>query len=588
MQQDTSIDTYVVTKKSKKFNMVTTREVISIIINLFLVFSINGVSSFTSQWKVDSIPSGWLSSSTNKNVSPLYFGTRLSLSMLPTLTNSKVDDDSDEEIVDNFEDDDELLLDEEEEYEIDLEKKAEWMDELRRLARVTSQDPTAVDQAQEVFDDMFEAYVMTEETIMWPAIEVYNLLLETHAYSRSPEGGTYAEKLLSKMEDPTVEFIARPNLETYLNVMDAWAMRKNPAKVEEVLKRLEKRYVDTGEAGVAPTADAYNKLIKAYGMAGNAEKAEEIFVSLLDKSEGDPLKANYKSWVQIMKAFASRQDGTEKVQALYREMVKAYRMGDDDCKPRTDVYNTLVRALGQKRGGAEEAEEVLFDLVSRYRDGEEDVRPNGETFRNVLTAQRRRKNVSGAKVEQLLQIQEGLFKTTEQEDLKLDGRLYNVALYVISRCRDSKKAVRARRIIDKMRGLDNEIHHINVRTYFNLLSACAYTDGTAEDNHQAFQTAVDALKELREDLKQEPDSSCFGMFLKACANLMPESRKRDAVVENVFRKCCSDGLVDEFVISEFERASSEELQLEILGGFLEDDIRLPKEWSKNIYKLEEI
>ena len=539
------------------------------------------VAAFSSQWNWNpSRPKRWTAVSICKQDSRVDFGTRLAVAALPTQTNSKWDGED--------ENDDELLLEDDEEYEIDLEKKGEWMSELRRLARITSQDPTAVEQAEEVFDEMFEAYVMTEETTMWPAVDVYNLLLETHAYSRSPDGGVHAEKLLARMEDPSVEFIARPNLETYLNVMDAWAMRKNPPKVEEVLRRLEKRYEKTGDVDILPTTDAYNKLIKAYGMVGNAEKAEEIFVSLLDKVEGDPLKANYKSWVQIMKAFASRSDGTDKVQALYREMVKNYRMGDEDCRPRIEVYNTLIRALGQKLEGAAEAEEILFDLVSRYRGGEEDVRPNGETFRNVLTAQRRRKNVSGAKIEQLLQIQEGLHATTKEEDLKLDGRLYNVALYAISRCRDPKKSIRARRIVDKMHGLDDEIHHINVRTYFNLLSACAYTVGTPEEKLKAFQIAVDSLKELRESLHQEPDSSCFGMFLKACAQLMPESNKRDTVVEKVFRKCCSDGLVDEFVLSEFGRASSETLQLEILGGFLEDDIRIPKEWSKNIYKMEEI
>jgi pentatricopeptide repeat protein len=549
--------------------------------------SVGQVSSFSSQ----------LSSLTQRGWSaPLSFCTRLSVVSLPTQTNSKLDaseGDVDSTSVSTMQDaDEEMLLAEfdgdDEEYEIDPAKKGEWMEELQRLARITSQDPTAVEQAQEVFDNMFEAYVMTEEMTMWPGVDVYNLLLEIHAYSRSTEGAIHAEKLLSRMEDPSVEFIARPNLETYLKVMDAWAMRKDPVKAQEVLTRLEQRYESTGDEAILPTADAYNKLIKAYGMTGDAETAEEVFVSLLDKDKEDPLRANYKSWVQIMKAFASLQDGTEKVRGIFREMLKKYRMGEEDYKPKTDAYNTLIRALGQKHNGAEEAEAVLFDLLSRYRAGEADVRPDGETFRHALTAQRRRKNVSGAKVEQLLQIQEGLHASTKEDDLKVDGRLYNVALYAISRSHDSKKAIRARRIVEKMKELDDDINHINVRTYFNLLSACAFSDGTPEEKLEAFQIAVDALKELRESLRHEPDSSSYGMFLKACANLMPESRKRDAVVDNVFRKCCSDGLVDEFVIAEFERASSEALQLEVLGGFLDDDVRIPKEWSKNTHKTEEV
>ena len=510
---------------------------------------------------------------------PVPFCTRLSVASAQS-TKSDGDLDLNEEfLLEELDDDDD---DDDTEYEVDLGKKGEWMEELRYLARTTSSNPKAVQKGQDVFDKMFEAYVMSEETSMWPGVDVYNLLLEIHAYSRDPEGGTYAEQLLSRMEDPSVEFIARPNLETYMTVMDAWAMRRNPVKAEETLALALKRYESTNDEQIKPNADIYNKLIKAFGMKGDVEKAEEIFVSLIEKDEGDPLRANYKSWVQIMKAFASQKGGADKVQALFREMTQGYRMGQEDYKPKTDAYNTVIRALGQTSGGAEEAEDILFDLVSRFRSGEKGVRPDADTFRNVLSAQRRKKNASAAKVEQLLQIQEGLYATTKEDDLKLDGRTCNVALYIISRSRDSKKAVRARRILDKMMELKDRKDQVNARAYFNLLSACAFTIGSPGENLEAFQIAVDSLKELRESRHLKPDSSCYGMFLKTCANLMPESRKRDAVVENIFRKCCADGLVDKVVLSEFERASSAALQLEIIGGFLDDDVRIPEDWSKNV------
>ena len=72
------------------------------------------------------------------------------------------------------------------------------------------------------------------------------------------------------------------------------------------------------------------------------------------------------------------------------------------------------------------------------------------------------------------------------------------------------------------------------------------------------------------------------MFLKACANLMPESPKRNAVVENVYWKCGGNGLVNNFVLNQFEWASSKALQLEILAGFFKDDVHLPQEWSQNV------
>jgi len=470
--------------------------------------------------------------------------------------------------------------DDDEEYDFDalLAKKEEWMQELQRLAKTSSKDPTAVTQAQSVFDEMFEAYVITEESTMWPTVDVYNLVIETHAYSKDEHGADEAERILGRMEDKTVEFIARPNLETYQTVMDAWAMRKNPEKAQKVLERFEKR---CGEAEGTAIVPLYNKLIKAYGMTGDAQAAESIFRGLLEEEE-EYKKANNKSWVQTMKAYASLPDGTEKVQSLFREMLRAYRMGEEDYVPKTDAFNTLIRALGKTKGGAEETEAMLFEMIEKFRGGDEDSRPNAETFRLVIATQSRGRNASGAKIEQLLQIQEGLYDTTKAEDLKLDAWLGNVALQAIARSRDKKKAIRAKRVIERMKNADDKLNEPSVRSYYTLLSACAYTEGTPEDNFEAFQIAVDALKELRESLDKEPDSGCFGMFLKACANLMPENRKRDGVAENVFRKCCAEGLVNDFVLAEFERASSDALQLEVLGGFLDDNVRLPSEWSRNV------
>lgn len=497
-----------------------------------------------------------------------FLQTSLAVSSSPE--KNAVEDDVEEY---NFDEDDE------EEYDYDelLSKKEQWMQDLKRLSRSSSQDPKAVGKAQAIFDEMFEAYVLTEESSLWPSVDVYNLLLETHAYSKSEGGAEEAEKILSRMEDDSIEFIARPNLETYLNVMDAWAMRKNPERAQTILERFEKRHDETGDESLKPAVEAYNKLIKAYGIAGDAEKAKSIFRDLLEK--GGEHKANYKSWVQTMKAYAPLKDGTEQVQSLFEEMKKAFRMGEEEYLQKTDAYNVLIRALAQKADGAEKTEAMLFEMIERFRDGDEYLRPNADTFRTVIAAQQRRKQVSGAKVEQLLNIQEGLFATTKKDDLKLDGRTYNLALKVIARARDSNKAIRAKRIFDKMK-VDGE--NPSVRSYYTLLSACAYTVGNPAENMEAFQLAIDTLKELRESLDREPDNACFGMFLKACGNLMPENKKRDAVVESVFQKCCSDGLVNDFVLNEFERASSEALQLEILGGFLEDGVRLPEEWSRNV------
>lgn len=493
-----------------------------------------------------------------------------------------------------------------------LAKKEQWMKDLARLSRSSARDDSAIDKALSIFDEMFELYVRTEESTVWPNTEVYNLLIETHAYSKAYDSAERAEALLDRMEDPENDFVARPNFATYVNVLDAWAMKENPAKARNVIDRLEMKYKETKNEELRPSVEIYNKMIKAYGIVNSFEQAEEIFRTLLDMEDGSPLKANYKSWIQIMKAYAAEPVGRKKTQALFKEMVSAYRAGEEEYKPKAEAFNCLLRAIAHKPTGAEETETLLFKMIEKFRTGDENARPNSESFRLVIQAQLKRKNSIGAKIEQLLEIQEGLYENYPVAELLPDRYTFSKALSVISRCKDIKKAKRAQRIFEMMKSHTEDGQGPLVRDYQSVISACAYTNDTPEGNMEAFQIAVDTFNELRNEAKKlkqkkleanENDtttnaaaastatattlsltSGCYAMFLKSCANLMPSNNnpKRDMVVDSVFQQCCSEGLVNDFVLNQFERAASESLQLERLGGFLDDDVRLPLEWSMNV------
>jgi len=291
-------------------------------------------------------------------------------------------------------------------------------------------------------------------------------------------------------------------------------------------------------------------------------------------------------------AFSHVEDSNETVQSLFEEMSSAYRAGEEEYLPQTDAYNVLIRTIGKKQDGPQKAEAMLFEMIERFRNGEEKVRPNSETFRSVLAAYkytgRGRKLTAAsvaAKVEQILQIREGLLANSNVEsddeisdDSSVsDERLYRTAMWIVGRSRDPKKAIRAKRIFQKYSGtfLSNRLHYY-------LLMSCANQDGNSEVKFEAFQTALGVMKELRSSSELEIDSSITGMFIKACNNLMPDGSKRDDIVKNTFQDCCKRGFVNEFVLNEFGKVASEPLQLEVLGGYSVDGIRIPKSWSGNI------
>jgi pentatricopeptide repeat protein len=487
----------------------------------------------------------------------------------------------------------------EDEYDFEATRSfAEYQDDLIYLAKTTSQDPTAARKASKIFDNMFEAYIMTEDSAFWPNTDIYNLILEVHAYSSDPDGAVSANQILDRMQDPETASVARPNRETYAKVMEAWAKRKQPDKVEHVLEQMQ-TYAATATATNADnelSADTfiYNRLIRAYGMAGVADKAAGVLDNMLeDKGDNINIKPDYKTWVYTARAFATpkfKDVGVEKIRSLMAQMQEGHANGETDWEPRTEMYNALLRAHsyrkgGARNGGAREAEKILYEMIAQSRQGKEEMRPNAESFYNVIQAYRRVSDSGVAvKVEKLLELQEAL-KDADGNALKVTARTYNAAMAAMSRARDPKKAVRSKQLLDRMKERytsGDDSFAPSVFTYRTLLNSCAYTDGEPEDKLAAFQIAVDALKELRESEYLDPDSNAYGLFLRACANLMPASRKRDAVIENVFLKCTKDGFLSDNVLAEFENAASEELQLKIIGGFLEDGVQPPEEWSRNV------
>mmetsp|Transcript_3274 Transcript_3274/g.7771 ORF Transcript_3274/g.7771 Transcript_3274/m.7771 type:complete len:527 (-) Transcript_3274:1566-3146(-) len=462
-----------------------------------------------------------------------------------------------EEIIEYLDDDDDDDEDEDDsganyDPEAALEQQAAWMEELERLSKATSVDPTAIESFQEIFDSMFQAFVESDDATFFPTTDVYNLMLETHAYSRSEEGADEAERILDRMEDADNDFVAKPNEETYICVMDAWAIRHQPLKAKAILERQE-----------SPSVESYNKLIRAFGMDGDLEQAESTFRSILEQGI-----ANHKSWVQVMKAAASDDD--DGVQEYFDEMQ------EKGIEPETDAYNVLIRSVGKSKGYSE-AEAILFQMIASYREGDEQKKPNSGTFRSLLTVYKahgsRQNPASAAKVEQLLQFMEGLVTPQELEESSDTTAIFRMALELIMLSKDSKKASKANRILGKLHAPTHDM-------YVSVLKACASTYGNADTKHEAFQVALGVIKELRAN--GQSTSSTTGLFLQVCHRLMPQGSKRDDLVIKIFNDCSEEGLVSEFVLDEFEAATTEATQLEVLGGFSVDGVSIPESWSRNV------
>ncbi|KAG7366231.1 PPR: pentatricopeptide repeat domain containing protein [Nitzschia inconspicua] len=465
-------------------------------------------------------------------------------------------------------------------------KVDDWMREMQQLARSSSRDEQAVDKAQDILNEMFELYVQSEDSTFFPTTQVYNYILEAYAYSKDPKGADEAMALLEKMHDLDNVYIARPNVESYLNVMDAFAMRDNPEKVQQLISQQEQYATSSNSDDLTVTAEAYNKLIKAYGIAGQIEQAEATFRSLVTDNT-----ANQKSWVQIMKAYQSHDDLVS-VESLLEEMIATYEStGNKEFQPQIEAYNVWIRSMGMANR-PDKAEAKLYELMNRYRQGDRTCQPNADTFRNVIFAynQDRKQQHSAAtvsKLDQLLQIQESFLNLRNPETpWSPDEQLYNAVIGMVARSKDPQKATRIQKIMDRFQKSTQPSDSILRRMYFSQLSACAHVtkDATPEDKLAAFQIASQIWNMLKSDTSPglSMDSSMAGMFLIACRTLLPKSEKRDKLVHTVFDECCQRGIVNDFVLNELDGVTDEATQLQWFGGFIEDGVRMKKEWRRNV------
>ena len=86
--------------------------------------------------------------------------------------------------------DEELMIElDEDDYEEDTRTYEDFYEAFMKLQGAKKRRPDVGDQAQAIFDDMYEAHVMSDDPSLWPNTTIYNILLDTHAWSPAEDGG---------------------------------------------------------------------------------------------------------------------------------------------------------------------------------------------------------------------------------------------------------------------------------------------------------------------------------------------------------------------------------------------------------------
>lgn len=137
------------------------------------------------------------------------------------------------------------------------------------------------------------------------------------------------------------------------------------------------------------------------------------------------------------------------------------------------------------------------------------------------------------------------------------------------------------------------------QAYTTVLNAAAFSNGNAEEEHEAFRIATTTLNELYNcPYCDGPTSAAMGTFIKACGRLgVPPDVSLESL-EAAFQKSCEVGLVDPYVLDQLFYACpvSTGLYRKVFGDLIPKDgpekvkvapHSIPKEWRRNVRYAEE-
>jgi hypothetical protein len=140
--------------------------------------------------------------------------------------------------------------------------------------------------------------------------------------------------------------------------------------------------------------------------------------------------------------------------------------------------------------------------------------------------------------------------------------------------------------MEKLYKAGNDHVRPNIVAVNAVMNACAFTNGDVRYQNRAVEIAHSIMKSLENSpYGSSPDQITYGTFMRVCANQMPDTHTRQQIVVALFKKCCRDGQVGNFVLQQLKGLASSEVYQELVGKSSYENTQmedLPKEWWCNV------
>jgi len=286
------------------------------------------------------------------------------------------------------------------------------------------------------------------------------------------------------------------------------------------------------------------------------------------------IKILTEAWIR-----AGAMDRAEQFLEKYDEILYESHSDDDNeigSNELGEVYQALL--IGYCQNGDPRRARVYLDLMIEG----EDMEPDNSCYERILEAYVKQGDKGCAKKAQ--EVFELMERRRQAGAITPSERAYTSFIRCLARDKVPGLYKKAELLLQRMNILYTE-GNVDIKpsifTYNVALNACAMSANIeGSPAAEVFQASVRIFTELRKEL--DPDHVTFGNMLR-CANLLPESEKKDKFVQATFQLCCKQGFVNTLVLRDLQNATTEQLWMSLTG--VPPDVNIEKEGEKIIRHL---
>lgn len=473
-------------------------------------------------------------------------------------------------------------------------------------AQQRSGDPAAAERADSIVRQMEELYELGDLDAP-PDVFHYTILLSTWARSESPHAADRCLQILAHMYDRSQAGFKsiKPNVRTYNAVLDCLSKSRQEDNSEQLLYHMLDRY-RKGDHAAKPDAFSFNCVIRAFVKSdarGSGKRAEAVLDRFLEFQEENPaVRPDTRSFGHIVSHYSrsSAMDAPYRAEYVLNRMIALYKSGHKHLEPSLSIITTVMDSYSYaNHPDAGSNAERLLRLIRELEIscGCFHMVANTAVMNSVLMAYA----TSAAKNEQASFRAEELLNEMERgyaagvASLRPDTKSYGLVMSAWSKSCSAHKARRALQLLrhmEKIQREGNDQAQVGEHAYSLVINTCAFCNDAVDVEMDAFEIAVQIFDEMLSSSDKSPSSLTYGWYIQACGRLRVSHEKRAKEIEKAFKRCCDDGLLNDFVLHRLKGAASDDVFLSLFSRTALSNLKdarkhkvfidqLPSKWRRN-------